>query len=148
MLFLGNLSFPTSVGDFFNTYFAWFQSQPPVCVCVRVCACCVRVLCVCVCACACACACVTLTLMHTPQTLAARGRRVRTVSGTGVPYEDRLLGGDDDDMHAGGAHPGQPPSESNIQQLVSMGFPRSRAVQALTATGNNVDQATEWLLSS
>ncbi|EAL63538.1 hypothetical protein DDB_G0287783 [Dictyostelium discoideum AX4] len=37
--------------------------------------------------------------------------------------------------------PPTPPSEENIQILENMGFPRSRAIEVLTRTNNNINEA-------
>lgn len=43
--------------------------------------------------------------------------------------------------------PSQPPGEDRIRQLTDMGFPRAAAVRALSRTNNNVNFATEYLLT-
>ncbi|EJD02952.1 uncharacterized protein FOMMEDRAFT_107991 [Fomitiporia mediterranea MF3/22] len=43
--------------------------------------------------------------------------------------------------------PSQPPDEDRIRQLTDMGFPRAAAVRALSRTNNNVNFATEYLLT-
>ena len=39
------------------------------------------------------------------------------------------------------------PSESDIEGILGLGFPRSHAIVALKQTGNNIERAAEWLFS-
>ena len=41
-----------------------------------------------------------------------------------------------------------PPSEDNIELLISMGFDRESVVSALTSANNNADRATDLLLNA
>ncbi|KAI5123932.1 hypothetical protein M0805_006347 [Coniferiporia weirii] len=43
--------------------------------------------------------------------------------------------------------PSAPPGEDRIRQLTDMGFPRTSAIRALSRTNNNVNFATEYLLT-
>eukprot|EP00727_Mastigamoeba_balamuthi_P007262 m51a1_g3156 hypothetical protein (1342) ;mRNA; r:346927-351829 len=40
------------------------------------------------------------------------------------------------------------PSETNVEQMVSMGFPRETALEALKSCANNVERAVEWILGA
>ena len=48
--------------------------------------------------------------------------------------------------HAAPAATAPPPSEDDVQALVAMGFPRSRALSSLAATNNQKDLAAALLL--
>ncbi|CAM9751807.1 unnamed protein product [Lampetra fluviatilis] len=63
--------------------------------------------------------------------------------------EDGELGGRRQHGRRRMSRPSQPPPpEESVAMIVSMGFTRSRAFRALTANNNNLERATDWILTN